>query len=141
MVSKHHSPLMGPRRDDDGAAIAKVQLDVLSSLLDLLLPWPNDCVPVDPHDGYDDDNDAEDDAELRWRVQAVPGIVRARRSVIAQCLAPAEHIDVFDMGSKGRHVYRSALICDGASRLRARWLACWLMRSKCVQIAVSRPEL
>lgn len=123
MVSKHQSPLARPRRDGDGAAVAKVQLDVLACLLDLLLPWPNDGVPVDPHDGYDDDDDAEDDAELRRCVQAVPGIVRARRSVIAQCLAPIEHPDMLDVGSKGRHVYRCALICDGASRLRVRWLA------------------
>lgn len=77
MVSKHHGPLVRPRRDDDGAAVAKIQLDVLAGLLDPFLPWSNDGVPVDPNDGYDDDDDAEDDAELGWRVQAVPGIVGA----------------------------------------------------------------
>lgn len=82
MVSKHHGPLVRPRRDDDGAAVAKIQLDVLARLFDPLLSRSNDGVPVDPNDGYDDDDDAEDDAELGRRVQAVPGIVGARTALI-----------------------------------------------------------
>lgn len=82
MFSKHHGPLVRPRRDNDGAAVAKIQLDILGRLLDPLLPRSNDGVPVDPNDGYDDDDDAEDDAELGRRVQAVPGIVGARAALI-----------------------------------------------------------
>lgn len=82
MVSKHHGPLVWPRRDDDGAAVAKIQLYVLARLFDPFLPRSNDGVPVDPNDGYDDDDDTEDDAELGWRVQAVPGIVGARTAFV-----------------------------------------------------------
>lgn len=118
MVSKHHSPLVWPRRDGDGAAIAKIQLDVLARLLDPLLPWSNDGVPVDPYDGYDDDNHAENDAELGGRVQAVPGVVRARSAVVAWHLAPGEDVDLLDVGLKRRHGFRSVFdLRDGATLL------------------------
>lgn len=93
IVSKHHSPLVWPRRDDDAAAVPEVELEVVPRLLDPLLPRPDDGVPVDPHDGYGDDDDAEDDAELGWRVQAVPFVVCAPRTAIASCLMLGEHTD------------------------------------------------
>lgn len=125
MVPKYHSPLVWPRRDDDSTAIAKIQLDVLARLLDPLLPRSNDCVPVDPHDGYNDDDDAEDDAELGRRVQAVPGVVRARCAVVAWRLALGEDVDLLDVGLKRRHGFRSVLdLRNGAIRLGG-WLVSW----------------
>lgn len=103
MVSKHHRPLVWSRRDDDSAAIAKVQLNVLTRLLDPLLPWSNDGVPVDPNDSYDDDNDAEDNAELGWRVQALPGVIGARSAVVTKCLAPGDYGELLNMGLKRWH--------------------------------------
>lgn len=125
MVSKHHSPLVWPRRDDDGAAIAKVQLDVLARLFDPLLPWSNDRVPIDPYDGYDDDNDAENDTELGGCVQAVPGVVGARSTVVASCAVPDDGVDLLDVGLKRWHGFRSVCdLRDGATRLGG-WLTNW----------------
>jgi len=72
----------------------------LPRFLDLLLPWSDDGIPVDPYDGYGDDDDAEDDTELGWRIQAVPGVVGAPRAVIASCLILGNRGDVLDHGSK-----------------------------------------
>lgn len=98
---------MWPRRDDDAAAVAEVELQVVPRILDPLLPRPDDGVPVDPRNGQCDDDDAEDDAELGWRVQAVPFVVCAPRAVIASCFMPGKQVGLVGMGLKrwhGRHV-------------------------------------
>lgn len=124
MPSKHYSPLMWTGRDDDAPSIAEIQLDVLASFPDLLLPRPNDSVPVDPNDGYGDDDDAEDDAELGRRVQAVPGIVGARRAVGVSNLMLSSRASWLDVGSKRWHALWSTLVCLLVRRV---WAAGWLV--------------
>lgn len=138
MVSKHHSPLVWPRRDDDSTAIAKIQLDVLARLLDPLLPRSNDCVPVDPYDGYNDDDDAEDDAELGRRVEAVPGVFRARCAIVAWRLALGEYVDLLDVGLERRHGSNLFSICV---TVRYVWVAGWLAGGRCTEATTSRPRL
>lgn len=116
MPSKHYSPLVWTGRDADGTAVTEVQLDVLARLPDLLPPRSDDSVPIDPHDGYDDDDDAEDDAELGRRVQAVPGVVGAWRAVGVSCLILRKRAGWLDVEPKSWHGFRLALVCLLARR-------------------------
>jgi hypothetical protein len=85
------------RRDGDAAAVAEVELDVLTRFLDVILPWTNDGVPVDPYDGHTDDDDTENDAELGWRVEAVPGVVGVVAPwAVASCFKLGKHVGLLD---------------------------------------------